>query len=576
MLRMLWRHFEKDKGAAILAALFVVGQVIFEILIPTGMVDLIDKGINLRDFQVVKDQGAILVVYALDALLFGFISGVFAAKASTGLASNLRRSLFKKIQDFSFGNIDHFQPSSLITRLTTDVNRVQVMVQTGMQVLIRGPVMFVIALFMAYRASVAITVRLILFLPIMLVIMAVFIKIGQPWVKRTLLSYDEINQIIKENTQGIEVVKIFTREEREKEKFATANANLLDNYIHVEKLNALVDPGVKFGIFVALIITLWYGSVSVVEGSLTQGELISLLSYIFQILISVMLIAMVFVMFIMSKVAVERIMEVLDEEVLIRDPENPVEEVKDGSIEFQNVDFSYHKNAKELDLMDINLSIPDKAIVGILGGTGSGKTSLVQLIPRLYDVNRGAVYVGGVDVRDYSQEKLRARISLVLQNTLLFKGSIGDNLRWGNPRASQEDMIRAAKIAQAHSFIMDMGGYEAEIEQGGANLSGGQRQRLTIARALLKQPKILILDDATSALDSHTEKLLQEDLRDQVGDITQLIIAQRISSIQHADIIVVMDRGKVVGTGTHEELLEENAVYQEVYHSQQKGVEDHE
>ncbi|NLY09965.1 MAG: ABC transporter ATP-binding protein [Tissierellia bacterium] len=573
-MRDLIKSMRKIKGATILAALFVILQNIVEILIPSQMSNLIDNGINKSDLTYIVKLGGILLLLAILALVMGIISGTLAARASTGFAADLRNRVFEKVQSFSFGNIDKFSTSSLITRLTTDINRMQFTFQIGIRILVKSPFLFIFAMIFAYRANPTIAVRIFWVIPIMLVITIIIVKLAFPWVEKTLKGFDEINSIVQENITGMEVVKTFNKEDDEKEKFKSINEAFRDAYIKLEKLNALVMPGVRLAISAAIIITIWMGVQAILLGNMTTGKLMSLMIYIFQIMMSITMLLMVFVMVIMTRVSALRVIEVLKEKPTIVSKANGVTQVSDGTIEFVNVSFSYGDENNNLTLTNINLKIPSGKTVGIIGGTGSGKTSLVQLIPRLYDVCKGTVTVGGVDVRDYDINSLRDAVSMVLQNNQLFKGTIASNLRWGNPNATYDQMQQVAIWAQADDFIKEMpNGYDSIIEQGGSNLSGGQRQRMTIARALMKNPKILILDDSTSAVDMETDRNIQDTFYQVLPNVTKLIITQRISSIINADMIVVMDGGVVNAVGTHYELLSSCSIYREINESQRGLVE---
>lgn len=561
------------RRAAFLSALFVLCQVVMEVLIPTKVADLVDKGLVQEDLSYMLRMGAVLLLLALLAMSFGIISGTMAAKASTGFGANLRTVLYQQIQQFSFGNVDHFSTSSLITRLTTDVNRIQFTFQMAIRMLVRAPFMFVVAISFAFRANSMIATRIMGMLPLMILIMAIIVYFAQPWVKKTLAGYDQVNLVVQENIQGMEVVKVFTREDKEQEKFNQASDSLYKAYVKLQKLNALAMPGMRIAIFLSIGVTLYLSSYAIVDGTMTTGQLMSFMTYIFQILMSVMMLTMVLIMMIMSKASYDRLVEVMKEKPMVQEIPESVQMMKDGSVDFEHVNFAFGEDPDHKALTDIDFHIEAGSTVAIVGGTGSGKTTLVQLIPRLYDVSDGQIFVGGINVRDYDLKTLRHGVSMVLQNNQLFQGTVASNLCWGDEEATEEDMWWALRLAQAEDFIeAKSGGLDMPVEQGGANFSGGQKQRLTIARALLRKPKILILDDATSALDRETERRLQEAIDENLGLMTKIIIAQRTSSIAHADAIIVLDGGKVVSMGTHEELLAECPIYSEIHASQQGGL----
>ena len=516
--------------------------------------------------------GILLAVFALTSLMCGALSGKFAASASAGLAKNLRQKMYYNIQDFSFSNIDKFSSASLVTRLTTDITNVQNAYQMIIRGAVRSPVMLVSALVAAFKINSRLSLIYLIIIPILGVGLYAIISRVHPVFKQVFKIYDKLNRVVQENLRGVRVVKAFVREDYETKKFKEVSNDICQKTSFAEKILAFNAPLMQFSTYACIIILSWVGAklvVSTHSTALTTGQLQSLFSYTTQILMSLMMLSMIFVMIIMSRASAERIVEVLDEKSNLTDDDTPVFDVKNGEIEFENVNFGYKNN---LCLTDINLKIPSGATVGIIGGTGSGKSTLVQLIPRLYDVNSGSVKVGGKDVRSYDIEALRNSVAMVLQKNVLFSGTIKDNLRWGDKNATDEDIVRVCRLACADEFISSFPDkYDTYIEQGGSNVSGGQKQRLCIARALLKKPKILILDDSTSAVDTKTDSLIRKAFAEEIPDTTKLIIAQRISSVQNADMIVVLDGGKINAIGTHDELLESNEIYKEVYYSQQKG-----
>ena len=572
MIKKLFSAVGEYKRDSLLAPLFVTFEVILEVVIPFYMAKIIDKGINAADMNYIVRTGILLAVFALTSLMCGALSGKFAASASAGLAKNLRQKMYYNIQDFSFSNIDKFSSASLVTRLTTDITNVQNAYQMIIRGAVRSPVMLVSALVAAFKINSRLSLIYLIIIPILGVGLYAIISRVHPVFKQVFKIYDKLNRVVQENLRGVRVVKAFVREDYETKKFKEVSNDICQKTSFAEKILAFNAPLMQFSTYACIIILSWVGAklvVSTHSTALTTGQLQSLFSYTTQILMSLMMLSMIFVMIIMSRASAERIVEVLDEKSNLTDDDAPVFDVKNGEIEFENVNFGYKNN---LCLTDINLKIPSGATVGIIGGTGSGKSTLVQLIPRLYDVNSGSVKVGGKDVRSYDIEALRNSVAMVLQKNVLFSGTIKDNLRWGDKNATDEDIVRVCRLACADEFISSFPDkYDTYIEQGGSNVSGGQKQRLCIARALLKKPKILILDDSTSAVDTKTDSLIRKAFAEEIPDTTKLIIAQRISSVQNADMIVVLDSGKINAIGTHDELLESNEIYKEVYYSQQKG-----
>ncbi len=570
MIKELLKCVGKYKLPSILSPLFITGEVVLEVLIPLLMATIIDKGINAGNMQVIATTGVMLAFLAVLSLICGALSGKFAAEASAGFAKNLRKKMFFKIQDFSFSNIDKFSTASLVTRITTDVTNIQNAYQMIIRVAVRSPIMMVTSLVMAFSVNSRLSLIFLALLPVLGLGLYFIMTNAHPIFEKVFKTYDKLNTVVQENLRGIRVVKAYVREDYEKEKFNTVSDSIFKGFTKAEKLLAYNGPLMQFCVYTAMLVISWFGAHMIVSSTLTTGKLVTLISYVMQILHSLMMLSMIFVMITISKASAQRIVEVIREVPDIKNPENPVFDVESGDIEFENVFFGYSKN-KDC-LKDINIQIKSGETIGILGETGSGKSSLVQLIPRLYDVSNGSVKVGGRDVREYDIHALRDAVSVVLQKNVLFSGTIKDNLRWGDKDAADEDIMRVCRLAQADEFISTFPDkYDTFIEQGGSNVSGGQKQRLCIARALLKKPKILILDDSTSAVDTKTDAALRKAFKEEIPDTTKLIIAQRISSIQDADRIIVMQQGRVSGFGTHEELLENNEIYKEVYYSQNKG-----
>ena len=578
MIKKLLSCIRENKKHTLLTPLFMVGEVGLECTLPliTGMlINAIKAG---TDMGLILRYGLLLILMATGSMCCGILSGWFAASAGAGFAKNLRHDLFAKVQSFSFANIDKFSTSSLVTRLTTDVTNVQMAFMMIIRTAVRSPLMLVFAIVMSIRMGGPIALVFLVTVPILGVGLLVIARKAMPMFKAVFKKYDKLNNSVQENVKGMRVVKSFVREGYEQKKFAAASEDVRNDFTKVEKLLAINNPLMLLAMYICMtVIPLLTARTIISSGGSTMdvGALSTLITYSMQILMSLMMVSMIFVMVTISGEAARRIVEVLDTEPSLKNPARPVTQVADGSIDFEHVSFKYKPEAAAYALADVNLHIPSGATVGILGGTGSAKTTLIQLISRLYDVSAGRVKVGGVDVRDYDMEVLRNQVAVVLQKNVLFSGTIRENLRWGDPNASDEELVRACKQAQAHDFIVaHPEGYDRYIEQGGANVSGGQKQRLCIARALLKKPKVLILDDSTSAVDTQTDALIRKAFREELPDVTKLIIAQRVASVQDADIILVMENGRVAAQGTHEELLASNEIYREVYTSQTKGGDE--
>ncbi|MBO5484417.1 MAG: ABC transporter ATP-binding protein [Lachnospiraceae bacterium] len=585
MLKTLGAQIKEFKMASLLTPFFMILEVIMETIIPLMMASIIDKGVEAGNMKHIYMMGVLMVLVAGFSLFAGYMGGKFGANASTGFARNLRKAMYENIQTFSFSNIDKYSTAGLVTRLTTDVTNVQNAYQMILRMCMRAPASLICAMGMAFFINARIASVYLVAVILLGIVLFFLIRKTMNYFNQIFKKYDDLNASVQENVSAIRVVKAYVREDYEKEKFTKASGNVCRLFTKAESMMVLNAPLMQFTIYSCILGISWLGAKMIVSSSLTTGELSSLLAYCMNILMSLMMLSMVFVMITMSISSARRIVEVLDEKTDITNPEKPVLEVEDGSIEFHHVNFSYRKNAKEPVLKDINLSIRSGETIGILGGTGSGKSSLVNLVSRLYDVDekpeededavQGEVLVGGRNVKEYDLDVLRNQVAVVLQNNVLFSGTILDNLRWGNPEATEEECIRACKQACADEFIDKMpDGYQTYIEQGGTNVSGGQKQRLCIARALLKKPKILILDDSTSAVDTATDAKIRKAFAREIPGTTKLIIAQRVSSIQSADRIIVMEDGEIDGFGTHEELLEGNKIYREVYESQTAGSGD--
>ena len=581
MIKQLARCIREYKWPAILSPVCMIGEVTMEVLIPLVMAKLYDYGIVQQNMAVVVQQSLLLMLCAVASLCFGSASAVFAAKAGTGFAKNLRHDMYYHVQEFSFSNIDKFSTASIVTRLTSDVANIQMAFQMMIRMAIRCPMMLVLALVSAMRISVRLSLVYCIALPVLMLALFGLVPMVFKIFDKVFKTYDSLNNVVQENVHGIRVVKSFVREEKEVEKFTGISGEIYRLFCKAEHILALNNPIMQFCVYACMLLISWFGAKMVIASGnlpgagLTTGELSSMLTYTTQILSSLMMLSMVFVMVIMSRAPMRRCSELLAEEPSLVSPENAVKNVKDGSIDFENVSFRYSEKAQLDALQNVTLHIPAGATVGILGATGSSKSTLVQLIPRLYDVTSGSLKVGGVDVREYDLEVLRDNVAMVLQKNTLFSGTIKENLRWGNPQATDEELVHACRLACADEFIQSFpDGYDTHIEQGGSNVSGGQKQRLCIARALLKKPRILILDDSTSAVDTRTDALIRKAFREEIPGTTKLIIAQRISSIQDADVILIMEGGRILESGTHDELLASSKIYQDLYYTQQKGREE--
>lgn len=579
MIKKLASYVKEYKKYAILTPIFVILEVVMEVIIPLLMAKIIDVGIQNNDIKYILEIGVLLIVSAIMSLIFGMLSGKFAAKASAGYSKNLRKAMFHKIQDYSFENIDKFSTSSLVTRMTTDVTNVQMAFQMIIRILVRGPIMMIFALLMVLSINAKISLIFFIAIPVLgAVLMFITLK-AHPNFEKVFKKYDKLNRVVQENLGAIRVVKAYVREKHENKKFKEVNDEVYTNFKKAEKIVAFNAPAMQLTIYTCILLISWIGSKTIVAGGMQTGELSSIVTYAWQILTSLMMLSMVFVMVVMAQSSAERIIEVIDEEPIIKNKENAIKEVKDASIEFENVTFAYSDEEEEGKnaLENINLKIKSGETIGIIGGTGSSKSSLVQLIPRLYDVTKGKVKVGGIDVRNYDIKALRDSVAMVLQKNVLFSGTISENLRWGKKDADEEELQEICKLSQADSFIQEFPSkYDTLLDQGGTNVSGGQKQRICIARAILKQPKILILDDSTSAVDTKTDALIRRAFREKIPNTTKIIIAQRVSSIEDADQIVVLNEGRIDGIGTSKELLETNQIYKEVYESQMKGGDENE
>ena len=581
MLKKLLHSVREYKLAAILSPFLMIGEVAMEVTIPTVMEKLVDNGITPGNMTVVWQQGLLLALCALCSLAFGVGSAVLASYAATGFSRNLRHDMYHRVQTFDFSNIDKFSTSSIVTRLTTDVANIQMGFQMCIRMAIRCPMMLILATINAYRISPRLCIVYCVVLPLLACGLLVLIRMVHKIFTRVFKTYDQLNNVVQENVHGIRVVKSFVREDLESRKFTDVSGSIYKDFVRAERIMAFNSPLMQFAVYTCLIVISFLGANLVVASGnnaamgLTTGGLNAMFTYTTQILSSLMMLSMVFVMLTMARAHMQRCYEILAEEPALHNPEHPVEEVADGSVDFDNVSFRYSKDAPRNALERVNLHIASGMTVGILGGTGSSKSTLVQLIPRLYDATEGSVKVGGRDVREYDIHALRDSVSMVLQKNVLFSGTIKDNLRWGNEQATDEEMVHACKLACADEFIQGFpDGYDTYIEQGGSNVSGGQKQRLCIARALLKKPKILILDDSTSAVDTHTDAMIRKAFREEIPDTTKIIIAQRVASVEEADLILVMDDGNIVASGNHAELMKNSDIYREIYTSQTKGGEE--
>lgn len=575
MLKTILAQVRQYKLASILSMVFAAAEVVMEVILPLLTAAIIDKGISVGDMGKVYLYGGLMILAALLSLSFGILAGKFAAQASTGVACNLRDAMYENIQTYSFSNIDKYSTAGLVTRLTTDVTNVQNAYQMIIRMGIRAPFTLIAALFMSMLVSVKISMIFVVAIIFLGIVLAFIISHATPMFEKVFRRYDDLNASVQENISAIRVVKAFVREDHENRKFTTAADNIYKMFVKVESLLAFNNPAMMITVYGSILLISWFGANMITAGSLTTGELTQLFQYVMSIMMNLMMLSMIFVMITMSAASIRRIAEVIDEQTDLINPEHPEYEVKDGSVVFEHVNFAYNKKSSKPVLSDINLTVQAGETIGIIGGTGSAKSSFVNLISRLYDVTEGRILVGGRDVREYDIESLRNQVSVVLQKNELFSGTILDNLRWGNENATEEECIAACKMACADEFIEKMPiKYNTYIEQGGSNVSGGQKQRLCIARALLKKPKILILDDSTSAVDTATDAKIRKAFAEEIPDTTKFIIAQRISSIQDADHIIVLDDGKVNGFGTHEELLETNEIYRSVYEGQTKGGGD--
>lgn len=580
MVKKLLKSVRQYKKAAILTPITVTFEVILEVLIPYIMANLIDNGIDKGDMNYILYMGLALAGCCVVSLLCGVLSGRYAAISSAGFAANLRHDIFNKVQQFSFSNIDKYSTSSLITRLTTDVTNVQNSFQMITRIAVRSPMMLIFAVIMAFNVNSELSLIFLGAIPVLGIGLWLIMSRVHPIFTKAFKKYDKLNNVVQENLRGVRVVKSYVRQDYEDKKFKTASGEIFKDLTSAEKILAFNAPLMHFVMYACILLISYFGAMMVVESGdnaaigMTTGQLMSLLSYVTQILMSLMMLSMIFVMITMSRASAERIVEVLDEEPSIKSPENPVTEVASGDIEFENVCFGYSAKRGNNVLKNVSINIKQGQTVGIIGGTGSSKSSLVQLIPRLYDVTEGSVKVGGVDVREYDLTALRKEVAMVLQKNELFSGSIKENLRWGNENATDEELEHACKVACADEFIRTFPeGYDTHIEQGGTNVSGGQKQRLCIARALVAKPKIIIMDDSTSAVDTRTDSMIRDAFKNELPSTTKLIIAQRLSSVQDADVILVMDEGAVVAAGNHEQLLESCDIYKEVYQSQNRGGE---
>ncbi len=583
MIKTLIKCVRDAKLTAILTPIFVLAESLIEVSIPTVMADLIDNGITVGNMDNVLKYGVILIIQTLGALFFGATAGYTASRASSRFARNLRQDMYYNIQQYSFSNIDKFSPASLVTRLTTDVQRVQMAFQMITRISFRAPAMLIFAFIFAFKTDHKLSTVFLCAIPFLAIVLAIIMKLAFPIFEKTFTAYDDLNEVVEENVHGIRVVKSFVQEKHEIHKFTSVSDRIYKLFSKAEKTVAYNSPAMQISVYFCIIVISWFGAHLIVESGnvdgmgLTTGGLMSLFTYTMQILMSLMMLSMIFVMMTMSKASADRVVEVLNEKSDINDGERNLTEVKDGSIDFKNVSFKYFKTAESNALDHIDLKIKSGETIGIIGGTGSSKSTLVSMIPRLYDTSEGEVLVGGENVRDYNIEALRNNVAMVLQKNVLFSGSIYDNIRWGDEHATDEEVQHVCKLACADDFIQTFPDkYDTHIEQGGTNVSGGQKQRLCIARALLKKPKILILDDSTSAVDTKTDAMIRKAFHDEIPNTTKIIIAQRVSSVCDADKIIILDNGKIVDFGNHDELYANSDIYREIYDSQTKGAEEDE
>ncbi len=576
MIKQLAKSVREYKKKALLSPVLITLEVVFEVITTYLVKDLIDA-VEMGSMDTIIRIGALVIFIALLALLFGVLGGKVACEASGGFAKNLRHDLYYKIQEFSFANIDKFSTSSIVTRLTTDVSRIQRAFQMMIRITFRAPLMLIFSMIMLYTLNAKLANIILCIIPFLVIGFLIIMYFAFPTFEKMFKTYDELNNVVQENVRGVRVVKAFVNEDFEKQKFNKISKKIYDLSVKAEGLTTYGRPLMQAAMYVGMILISWVSAKAIIAGDMTTGALSTAIAYAMQILSSLMMLSMIFVMMIMSKASAERVFEILNEEVDLKNHENPVMDVKDGSIEFKNVDFSYVKDENKLALKNVNLKIKSGETIGIIGGTGSSKTTLVQMIPRLYDATSGEVLVGGVNVKDYDIETLRNQVAMVLQKNELFSGTIKENIRWGNENATDEEVIKVCKLAQADDFVNSFPDkYDTHIEQGGTNVSGGQKQRLCIARALLKKPKILILDDSTSAVDTKTDALIRKAFKEEIPNTTKIIIAQRIASIEDADKIIVLNEGKVEAVGNHEYLMKNSEIYKEVYTSQKKGGSENE